>query len=268
MHTSLTRLLRISAGISAVAVVLFAVGCADIVTYGKDSRREGLKLYQRQQYADAAGAFRNAVKQNPMDYQSYCYLGETYVQLGQHQQAIQAFRTSLEVMNTTAAGKDDVASRQNALNGLANAIAKSDTREIETNAVERTARTNNDAQDYFLLAKIYAYRGDADSAIDAYTRAAMLDPRDFEIAKEYGLYLERLSQSSKAEVALRRAYSLNPQDDQVINALRRLGIVPGPSLLDQSALAKPIVPKGPIPDITERSSAGNGSGTTVQAPRD
>src|SRR2546430_7647727 len=220
------------------------VGCADIITYSKDSRREGLKLYHEQQFADAAGAFRNAVRQNPLDYQSQCYLGQSEVQLGQYEQAIHAFRTSLEVMSKDIEGKRDQEFRQGVLNGLANAIAKSDQHDMETDDVERRAQTNSSPEEYFVLGKIFAYRGDPDSAIDAYNRAMLTDPQNFFIAKEYGLYLVQLKQPQKAEVPLRKAYGMKQDDSEVNNALRSIGVVPGPGVLTEDALAKPLIPRG------------------------
>src|SRR5215211_2055709 len=44
-------------------------GCADTVTFSKDAQTKGLSLYNEGQYADSAGAFRNAVRQRPNDYQ-------------------------------------------------------------------------------------------------------------------------------------------------------------------------------------------------------
>jgi tetratricopeptide (TPR) repeat protein len=258
-------------GIALVGITL--AGCADIITYSKDSRREGLKLYHDQQFADAAGAFRNATRQNPLDYQSYCYLGECEVQLAQYEQAIHSFRTSLEVMSKDLEGKRDINFRQGVLNGLANAIAKCDQRDIETDDVERRAQTNNSAEEYFILGKVFAYRGDPDSAIDAYNRAMLSDPTNFYIAKEYGLYLVQLNQGQKAELPLRKAYSIRQDDDQVNNALRSIGVVPGPGVLDENALARPIIPRGPIPELDVNKITGHGptesnGSPSASAPRD
>ncbi|HEX3355577.1 MAG TPA: tetratricopeptide repeat protein [Tepidisphaeraceae bacterium] len=257
----------------AALIGVMLVGCADIITYSKDSRKHGLELYNQEQYADAAGAFRNATKQNPLDYQSYCYLGESYEQLGQHEQAIHAFRTSLEVMNKDVIGKHDIAFRQNVLNGYASAISKADTREAEINDLESHAKGDGAAENWFVLGKVFAFKGDPDSGIDAYSRATLSDPDNFYIAKEYGLYLQRLGQNQKAETALRKAYSLNPQDVEVTNALRSIGVVPGPSLEDQSALAKPIIPRGPIPEVDINKLTGNGpaqsnGAAAASVPRD
>src|SRR4051812_5720651 len=248
------------------------VGCADIITYSKDSRKEGLKLYREQQYADAAGAFRNAVRQMPTDYQSYCYLGQSYTQLKQYEQAIHAFRTSLEVMSKDIYGRHDIEFRQGVLNGLANAIASADSRDTEINDVEHRAQVNNSPEEYFILGKIFAYRGDPDSAIDAYNHAMLSDPQNFYVAKEYGLYLEHLGQTQKAELPLRKAYAMRQDDVELNNALRKIGVVPGPGVLDETSLAKPLIPRGPLPELDVNKITGNGetqtNGTSVSAPRD
>ena len=70
----------------------------------------------------------------------------------------------------------------------------------------------------FLLAKINRGIGDADAAIEAYSQASLTAPKDFDIAKEYGMYLLQLSQNDKARSELRRAYALNPKDQQVAEA--------------------------------------------------
>ena len=68
------------------------------------------------------------------------------------------------------------------------------------NLVEQRAKQTNAANDFFLLGKIYRCRGDADSAIDAYNRAMIRNAKDFEIVKEYGLYLAELGESRRAEL--------------------------------------------------------------------
>jgi Flp pilus assembly protein TadD len=267
---------------ASLASLIGLVGCADMVTYSANSRDKGMNQYKQQSYTDAAGSFRNATRQNPRDYKSYYMLGCCYEQSGQHQQAIQAFRTSLDVQHMVFEGKYDDEQRMKTINGLAGAIARSDSRDIETNAAVAKARTSQDPDNYLLLGQIYAFRGDADSAVEAYDHAALLAPQSFYISKSYGLYLERLGQSSRAEAALRRAYALNATDEEVNLALRRLGVVPGPSIKSEEALVQPPLPRGPIPQLDlSRMKSGSSDkkpatpaapnaqpGPTVAAPRD
>ncbi len=293
MITSISGFSRtIGAALSVTILIGLGSGCGNssggnqnsgmlAVTNTKAVRDTGIRQYSAGEYTDAAGTFKNATRQDPRDYQSYAYLGDSYRQLGQMQQAIQAYKASLDTAGRSYQGREDMAFRARTLDGLAGAIAKSG--EVEIDAAQQNAQTAGGGDGYFLMAKIHRNLGDADSALDAYNRASLLGPKDFFIQKDYGLFLEQVGQDQQAERTLRKAYALNSKDAEVVAALRRIGVVPGPSLYDRSALAKPAVPKGPIPPAREWQFGGNknantgaGTGTmpapiqteTVQAPRD
>jgi tetratricopeptide (TPR) repeat protein len=166
---------------------------------------------------------------------------------------------------------------------LAACIAKCDRRDAEVNLLEQTARKTQSSRDFYMLAKIHRFRGDPDSAVDAYNRAALKDPKDYSLIKEYGLYLEQIGQAQKAEYQLRKAYAMKNTDEEVAAALRRVGVIPGPAIKDEKDLVGPPVPKGPIPPVTDWKlpNIGNGNASapaplppaqpaaqTVQAPRD
>ncbi|MGH7176782.1 MAG: tetratricopeptide repeat protein [Tepidisphaeraceae bacterium] len=260
--------------VGLIAALLWTAGCTDVVTYSLHSQRQGIKLFNQTRYADAAGAFRNAVRQNPRDYKSYYFLGRSYEEMGQYQQAIAAYHSSLDVMSFTEEGRHDEQTRLACTSALAGAIAKSDVRDIETNAAVAKARSSQSGDDYLLVAKIYAARGDPDQSIDAYEHAMLLAPESFYIAKDYGLYLEKMGQIRRAEIPLRRAYALDQFDQQVNAALRRINVVPGPSLKYEKDLEKPPFPKGPIPEVNLGSTSHNSTpapaptSPTAQAPRD
>jgi tetratricopeptide (TPR) repeat protein len=248
-------------------------GCADMMTYSRDAQVEGETLYKKGDYANAAGAFRNSIRQNPRNYQGYYQLGNCYYNLGQNQLAIASYKTARQTIDVTIEGRYDTETREKILNGLAAAIARSDQRDAETDTIQREAEANQSAESWYLLARVYEIRGDADSAIDAYNRAALLDPKNFTIAKNYGLYAERIGQPQRADAPLRRAYELNPKDQEVAAALRRIGVVPGPGLLTEGDLARPLIPRGPIPSanipgMTTPPAGGAVNDATVQAPRD
>jgi Tfp pilus assembly protein PilF len=290
--TSISGFARtIGAAALSVTILVGSTGCGNssggnqnsgmiAVTNTKAVRDTGIRQYNAGEYTDAAGTFKNATRQDPRDYQSYAYLGDCYQQMGQQQQAIQAYKASLDTAGRSYQGREDAAFRARTLEGLAGAIVKSG--EVEIDAAQSAANGSGTAENYFLMAKIHRNRGDADSALDAFNRASLLGPKDFYIQKDYGLFLEQIGQNQPAEKTLRKAYSLNSKDADVVAALRRIGVVPGPSLYDQSALAKPPVPKGPIPPAREWQFGGQknrstGAATvppsstqteTVQAPRD
>lgn len=257
---------RITIAIAVVA--FFAGGCENFFTYGKQSRARGLDYLKTDQYAEAKGAFRDAVRQNPRDYQSYHYLGVLDAREKAYSSAIGNFRTSLNVQRTDEEGRENLAFRLKTIDELAKVLSQSDPRDMEINKLEREAKTSSTGDEYLALAKAFAYRGDADSAIVAYEQAVRQAPRTFYVAKDQGLYLEKVGQRALAESALRRAYRLNDRDPDVDAALRRLGVVPGPALKEESELARPALPKGPLPDLTPRPSTPTPTPTPSPSPAD
>lgn len=237
---------------------LICSGCADAITYSRDSQRAGRRLFAEGNYADAAGAFKNSVRQVPTNYAGYYWLGASYEKLQQYQQAIAAYKTARQSIGLTVEGRQDDEMKQKILNGIASTIASSDPRNIELDSATQAAENKGTADNWFIIGKVYALRGDPDSAIDAYNRAMLLEPNNFFVAKDFGLYLDRIGQAERAEATLRRAYSLNNQDSEVTLALRKMGVIPGPSLATESQFG------APTPSET-RTNTPNGS---VAAPRD
>lgn len=254
---------RVLAGATlAAALCVGAAGCQqEIINRSPSARAEGLRAFEEGEYADAAGSFRQAIRSDPRDYRSQFYLGKSYENLRQYQQAIQAYKASLDAQPRTLAGKEDKQQQIATIKALAEVIAKSDNSNAETNLIEQAAKNGKQSQEWLLLANVHRNRGDADSALDAYNRAALSDPKDFTIVKEYGLYLEQVGQQPRATQQLKKAYALNANDEQVNNALRRLNIVPGPGLKDERALVKPPIPQGPLPEVEwSNFRLGNGGG--------
>lgn len=257
---------RVLPAVALSALLLVPVGCADTIASSKPSRSAGLKLYTEGSYVDAAGAFRNAVRQDPRDYKSHYYLGASYDALKSYHQAIQSYRAALDVMNVTFKGRGDEEFRTRILDGLANSLAKGGDRTTVTEALGGTKVTQAEVK--FTEAKVARILGDADTALIDYKQAMLLDPQDFYIAKEYGLYLQSLGQAPQANIVLRRAYAINSRDKQVNAALAQLGVVTGPSLKDRDDLVKPPVPEGPLPEVdwTKVGSALTGRGGNRPRP--
>jgi tetratricopeptide (TPR) repeat protein len=212
--------------LSSLALVGF--GCADAVTFSRNSQSEGIGQYQDGDYVDASASFANATHQNPRDYLSYFYLGQSYQAMSSYQQALGAYRTCLDVMPMTPKGQQDLSVKYQAMDSLAQCIAKGGTSAEETLTMEKKvdAKTSS-TDDRWMLAKIYRYSGDADAAIEAYSKCVLIDPKRFDIAKEAGLYEMALGQTDRASYTLKKAYAVKSDDDQVNSALRKLGVVVG-----------------------------------------
>jgi Tfp pilus assembly protein PilF len=243
-----TRLFLAACSIAALSLV----GCTSMgeyVTYSVQSRSEGVKLMEAGNDEAALGAFSDAAKQNPRDYQSRYFLGVLHAKNKREQFANESFLTSLLVAPETAEGRNDAAFRTRTANAYADFLSTASAREIFLNTLEEKARERNQPGLWQTLARTYELRGDADLAIEAYDRAVLVAPGDFDIHKSSALYLLALKQNTRADARLRRAYQLNQNDEEVLAGLRQLNIVPGPSLLTENQLAKPIMPKGPLPEV-------------------
>lgn len=224
-----------------------AGGCAEVTASSKHSRESGQRLYAEANYVDAAGAYRNAVRKDPTDYRSWYGLGQSYDATNAHHQAIQAYQAALDVRRRTAPGREDEAMRVRIIDAMAQSMAKAYDRTIQDGGSPSAPQS---AENKYIQAKTFAYMGDADSAIEAYNKASLLDKKDFAIAKDFGLYLEKIpGMQTDASRQLKRAYSINYKDQEVNSALRRMGVVPGPSLKEREQLASPAVPKGPLPEV-------------------
>jgi tetratricopeptide (TPR) repeat protein len=228
LASAVAKTARISLKSTLLSVVLIGgFGCAgaETLTYAKDAAREGMSLYQQGDYVDASAAFASATRQNPRDYPSYYYQGECYQAMGSLQQAISCYRACLEIMPMTLEGKQDLCMRYKTMDALATVISKSNTCSDEIAAMEKKCAGKASVDDQWMLAKVYRCSGDADAAVEAYNKAVLIDPSRFEITKEAGLYEAALGQNDRAAFTLKKAYAVKSDDQQVNDALRKLGVV-------------------------------------------
>jgi Flp pilus assembly protein TadD len=199
-------------------------GCAEPLTYSQDFKHNGLAQYNRGEYLDAAGSFSAAAKQDPTDYMTQYYLGLCDEKTGQMESAVAAYRLCLKLRPQMPAGRADVGTREKVLAHLAPLIARGDFADPEINAIQKEASAEHLSEDYRLLARVYALRGDADSAVSSYKDGFIYAPDDFVLAKEYGFYLLKLDQTAEGTRILKKAWQLDPTDRQVASALRDLGV--------------------------------------------
>ncbi len=230
---------------AASALVLSVSACGDMLTFARESKLTGIRQYNDGRYADAAGSFQNASRQDPADPETEYYLGLSDEQNKSYHQAIDAYKTALILMPQPGTARYDGALHDNAFDRLARVVARNDATGAESELIAKSADERKSAEQYRLLGRIFRYRGDADSSVDYYHRAVALAPADFASQKELGLYLEQLGQNQDAAVALRDAYRLHQNDKEINDALRNIGMEPGTNLLVESAPAKPVAPSTP-----------------------
>ncbi|HEY1684224.1 MAG TPA: hypothetical protein VGG19_05650 [Tepidisphaeraceae bacterium] len=239
-----------AAALGFALATISLTGCIDTTSYQYYATDKGIKQFNSGDYATAAGSFTDALRHEPRDYEAEYYLAASHDALKLHQQAVGEYKAALAVMSTTSQGRRDTKFRYQIIDALAQSIARGD--DIDSQIAELKNKANS-AEDYYLLAKVYQYAQDADSAMLQYDKATMLDTRNAKYAEDYGLYLERIGQTGKAQQELHQAQSLGADDPQITAALQRMGSVGG-------AVAT-------TPDSQEPKTP-TGNATTQPGPRD
>ena len=229
------------------ALALALAGCAEpMLTYSQDFKHNGLAQYNRGEFLDAAGSFKAAAKQDPTDYQTQYYLGLCEEKNGEPQSAAEAYRLCLTLRVQTPAGRADAPMREKVLGRLAPLIAHADFADAEINMIQREASSEQSPDDYRLLARIDALRGDPDSAVNSYKNGFNFASDDFVLAKEYGFYLLKINQTAEGTRILKKAWQLNPYDRPVAEALRDLGVTDAQLLVSSSRIEStepPVTPQ-------------------------
>ncbi|HWB52740.1 MAG TPA: tetratricopeptide repeat protein [Tepidisphaeraceae bacterium] len=232
-------------GIGLVALIL--VGCVDTTSYQYYATDKGIEQFKAGDYATAAGSFQDALRHEPRDYEAEYYLAASHDALKMHQQAVSEYKATLQIMNTTSQGRRDKQFRYQVIDALAQSIANGSDIDSQITELKQNANT---PEDYYLLAKVYQYAQDPDSAMTEYEKATLQDPSNAKYAADYGLYLDRIGQTGKAEQELRKAQSLGDKDPQITAALERMGSVAGAS---QTNVHEPSEPKTPTGKSTTQT---------------
>ena len=242
-------------GLALALTVTLLGGCAEWMQKPGEARNSGVKLYNANKFTDAAGAFQSATRKDPRDYVAYYYLGRSYESLKSYHQAIGTYRTALDVMKNHLKGREDLELRAKVLDHLGSSIAQSGDPAAEAaQRIRAEAQGPNAVEEQIILAKVLQKQGDVDNAVNMFAQATLTDPNHFLAAREFGLYLLEVGQTPRATEQLKKAWVLRhrankPEDEQVASALRKLDVVPGPSLLEEEDLSQPSIPRGPIPEV-------------------
>jgi tetratricopeptide (TPR) repeat protein len=259
------------AGGSLVLLTACGLDTQDVLTWSNDAKREGYQAYNDGRYAEAAGAFRNAIRQNPQDPESEYWLGMCCEQTESWHEAIDAYKSCLSLMPPPGTVHYSVSMHDSAFDRLAHIVAAHDATGGETDLIVQNISKDDPSEDYRLLGRIFRFRGDADSALDNYRKAVQTTPDNFAAQRELGLYLEQLTQNQEAGQVLRDAYRLNQNDAQVNAALRNIGMEPGPNLLAQEqAQPRPYPPSLPAadPGLPTPASSSEFPAADAPAPKD
>ncbi len=117
------------------------------------------------------------------------------------------------------------------LDQLAECLFRQGAREQLLSVLDQAVDTYHTSDDFLRLGNYLAKLGDIDAARVAYRKACHFAADD-DIKPYLALvvFYEIVGDRHAAVIALRQAYNVNPNNDDVNNRLRRYGVVPGPTI--------------------------------------
>jgi tetratricopeptide (TPR) repeat protein len=172
---------------------------------------------ERKDYTSAETLLQKVVAANPNSYQAWFDLGFVFHALGNTDESIAAYRRSV-------AAKPDVFESNLNLGLTLAQLRKPEAEKFLRSATELKPTTHveeGQARAWQSLAHLLE-SGEPDKAIDAYQRAAALQPKDPEPHLSAGLLLEKQNQASNAEQEYKQALTLDPSSTDALTALANL----------------------------------------------
>jgi tetratricopeptide (TPR) repeat protein len=167
----------------------------------------------KQDYAAAEPLLKEVVAQHPDYYAAWYDLGFVYHSLGRNEDAIAAYRKSVEAKPTVFESNLNL--------GLALAAAdKPEAEQYLRTSTKLTPRSNpaeGKKRAWVALGQLLARRNPEEAA-NAFRQAAVADPKDPELHLLAGAALERLK-SPEAEQEYQLALSIDPQSSDAMTAL-------------------------------------------------
>ena len=226
------------AGLALVALLGLFTGCT---TNLEKFRKEGVRLYNAQQYDQSLATLKQALHEDQFDAVSNAYAGLIEFRADHLQQAEYHFRLAL----------DADPSSEEARSGLTATLVKQGKPDEALDALERSAKlaeqvddprwlksnykvpyTKQVEENLFLgkindrirIAKAYESLGDYDNAFTYYKKALDFAPDNARLLMSIGTLAERAKNPERAREYLRLAYLKDPATPGLTEAMTRNGL--------------------------------------------
>jgi tetratricopeptide (TPR) repeat protein len=172
-------------------------------------------------WSDAATTFDKAVAQHPGDWEAQYYLGQCYMEMGDPVKA----GLSLAVAESLQSTNQDISDL------YAESLLQSGERDRLYSYLLKRAQKLQTVQAWTVFAEYAIDLDDPDSATNALNTAITIsngtNARPYIIAATYA---ERLGDDTLAVTRWQEAWMIEPMNENISNALRAHGIVPGPTM--------------------------------------
>ena len=209
----------------SLVLVLLCTLFLTIVGCGQPSNttllEQGNYAMWQNRWSDAANSFTKATSQHPGDWEAQYKLGKCYLEMGEPQRASQ----SLAVAESLRPNDIEVSDL------YAESLLLSGERDLLFTYLFERAKRVESARAWMVFAEYTMEIDDPDSAITAINTAIKLsdgtDARPHVIAAAFA---ERLGDDTLAVTRWEEAWIIEPTNEDISNALRAHGVVPGPTM--------------------------------------
>ena len=172
-------------------------------------------------WSDAADAFKQATLQHPGDWEAQYHLGQCYMEMGDAQKASQSLAVAESLQPTNIEISDAYPE---------SLLQSGDANKLYSFLLKR-AQKQQSVRDWTIFAEYTMEIDDPDSATNAINTAIAIsqgtNARPYIVAATFA---ERLGDDTLAVTRWQEAWMIDPTNENVSNALRAHGIVPGPTM--------------------------------------
>ena len=175
----------------------------------------GLSLAAERRYAEAVEPIKIALDLQPDYLQAHLALGDTYLKLGEIDEARAAYLRALEMQPNYAPAHDGMG-RLNESLGRDDEAETSYRKALEINVAFADAYTH--------LGELYLRKGRLDDATNLFLKAITVKPDFSQAYTRLGVALSRQERYEDALAAARKSLELAPQDPEPLVALARIDL--------------------------------------------
>jgi tetratricopeptide (TPR) repeat protein len=232
------RLTRVLPAAVLAAGLVVLPGCeSNLEKY----RKQGVALYQKEQYDQSLQTLNKALTYDQFDAQSNAYAGLIYYRSGNYVQAAYHFNVALQAdpsseeaksgLTATLIKQDKPDQALDALERAAEMAEKIDDPRWEKSNIKRKYTKDVEerlylgkVQDRLRIGRTYEKLGDYDNALVYYKKAQELAPRNGQVLMELAALAEKAGNPGQARDYLRQAYLADPGTPGLTEAMTRNGL--------------------------------------------
>jgi len=239
MFRLMSKFTRVPISLLTVCLLAWSLASAGCATPNHEIRYRAARAIHQGDLAEAESHLRQALKQKPADWQAHLMLGEIQLERDEPLAAQGSFERAWSL-------RPDHERTPEILDLLAEAIYRQDQPETLYQFLDEQAQRYGQPRDYLRQSFYLRKMGDHDAAELALRKAFAFSQQDnVSVHLAAADFYETIGDEPRAILSLRRAYTLEPDDPEIQQRLRALGVIPGPTIrVSEEQMGRPAAERG------------------------